>query len=186
MNQPDNRLLIVLEAREEKFAEKLAPSSQGLVAVLRGQIQNDDEAKSLTQRFDRWKATLEPQKRKATLAIVSVLLISSLAFGLGFALQIDQVERPGFSFSERIGSLFLVRGAAAQAAVQDTASTSANTFASYGAGFGWADRFSSVEIMRETASSKVLWPVSTIISILILTILMLPRSNRMPQKLSTD
>lgn len=176
----------MLEAQDDKSVEKPARSLHMLVAALRDQIRIDDDAKSLSPWFDRWKGTLEPQKRNVTLAIVSVLLILSLAFGLGFALQIDQVERPGFSFSERIGSLFLVRGAAAPAAVQDTASTSANTFASYGAGFGWADRFNSVEVLRETASSKVLWPLSTIISMLILTILMLPRSNRVPQKLSAD
>jgi len=176
----------VLEAQDNKNAEKPVSSTQGLVAGLRNQIQIDDEAKSLSRWFDRWKATLEPQKPKVTLAAVSVLLVSSLVFGLGSALQIDQAERPGISLSERIGALFMARGAAAPATGQYTASTPANTLASYGAGFGWIDRFNSVEILRETASSKVLWPLSTVISMFILAILLLPGSNRAPQKLSAD
>ena len=186
MNQSDSRLLIVLEARNPESTEIPTSSSQRLVAALRDQVLIGDEAKSLSRRFDRLKAYLGSQSRSVTPAVVLVLLISSLMFGLGSALQIDQAERPGFSFSERIGGLFVAQGAADPGAGQDIASTPANTLASYGASFGWTDRFNTVEVQRETASSKVLWPLSTIISMLILTALMLPRSNPTQQELSAD
>lgn len=176
----------MLEAQDNKNAEKPVSSSHRLVAALRDQIKVEDEVNSLSPWFDRWKATLEPQKRKATVAIVLVLLMSSLAFGLGFALQVNQTERPGFSLSERIGTLFVARRAAAPAAGQGAASASVNSLATYGAGFGWADRFNSVEVLRETASSKVLWPLSTSISMLILAILLLPQPDHTPQKPSAD
>ena len=178
--------MIVLEARDAESVVYPGSSSQRLVRALRDQILIGDEAKSLSRWVDRWKAYLGSQNRTVTLAIVSVLLLSSLMFGLGSALQIDQSERPGISFSERISSLFGARGAAVSAAGQDTAPSPENSLASYGAGFSWTDRFNSGEMQRETASSKVLWPLSTIISMLILVALLLPQSNRTPQKSSAD
>ena len=179
-------MVIVLEARDAESVENAASSSHGLVAALRDQLLFGDEAKSWSRWFDRWKAYLGSQNRTVTLAVVSVLLLSSLMFGLGSALPIDQAERPGNWFSERIGGLFGARGAADLAAGQDSAPTPANTLASYRAGFSWPDRFNRVEVQRETASNKVLWPLSTIISMLILAALVLPRSNRTLQKSSAD
>ncbi len=179
-------MVIVLEARDAESVENVASSSQGLVAALRNQILFGDEAKSWSQWFDRWKAYLGSQNRTVTLAIVSVLLLSSLMFGLGTALQIRQAEGSGSLISGVIRGLLAPRGAADPAAGQDTAPTPGNTLASYGAGFSWIDRFNRVEVQRETASSKVLWPLSTIISMLILAALLLPRSNRMPQKSSAE
>ena len=155
-----------------------ASSSQTLVAALRDQIRIGDEAKPLSRWLDRWKAHLGSQNRTVTLATVSVLLILSLMFGLGSALQIEQSERSGTSFSVRINSLFGARGAAVSAAGQDTAASPANSLASYGAGFSRTDRFNRVELQRETASSKVLWPLSTLLSVLILGAWLVPRSDR--------
>ncbi len=186
MNQRDSGLLIVLKAQDDKPTGNPASSSQLLVAALRDQIQMENEGRSLSPWIDRWKATLAAQRRTVTLAIVLVLIMSSLMFGIGSALQIDQAERPGFSYLERIGTLFVAGESADPGAGQDSASKSANTLAAYGASFGWSDRFNSVEVLRETASSKVLWPLSTIVSMLILSTLLLPRSKAMPQKSSAD
>ena len=174
----------MLEARDVESVEISASSSQRLVAALRGQTLIGAEAGSLITRLDRWIANFGLQNRSLTLALLILLVISSLAFGLGSALQIDQAERQGNSFSERIGALFGARGAADLAAGQDTAPVPANTLASYGASFSWTDRFNRVEVQRETASSKVLWPLSTFISILILAALLLPGSSPTPQKSS--
>ena len=176
----------MLEARDAESVEIPASPSRSLVAALRDQILIGYEAKPLSRWLDRWKAYLGTQNRTVTLTIVSVLLLSSLMFGLGSALQIDQAERPGNLFSERIGGLFRARGPADPAAGRNTAPAPANSLASYGAGFSWTDRFISVEVQRETASSNVLWPLSTIISVLILVALLLPRSNRRLQKSSAD
>ena len=176
----------MLEARDAESVENAASSSQGMVTALRDQILVGDEAKSASRRFDRWKAAFGSHNRMVTLAVVSILLLSSLTFGLGTALQIRQAEGSGSSISGAIRGLLAPRGAADPVARQDSAPTPANIFASYGAGFGWTDRFNSVEVQRETASSKVLWPLSTIISMLILAALLLPGSNRMTQKASAN
>ena len=48
----------------------------------------------------------------------------------------------------------------------------------YGAGFGWPDRFNNAELSREVESSKVLSPLSTVTSVLTLGALLLPRTLR--------
>ena len=176
----------MLEAQDAESVENAASSSQGSVAALRDQILFGDEAKSSSRWLDRWKAYLGFQNRTVTLAIVSVLLLSSLMFGLGTTLKISQAEGSRSSISGVIRGLLAPRGPADPAAGRNTAPAHGNTLASYGAGFSWTDRFNRVEVQRETASSKVLWPLSTIISMLIVAALLLPRSNRMPQKSSAD
>jgi hypothetical protein len=188
MSQSDSRMLIVLEAHDPETAEIRASLSRRLVAALREQTLVGDEDESLNRRFNRWIASFGHHNRSVTLALVILLVISSLVFGLGSALQIDQVERPGVSISERIGSLIGGREKGAATTGQDFGQTPklANSIVLYGAGFSWPDRFSNVEVQRETASSKVLWPLSTIVSMLILVALLLPQSNRTPQKSSAD
>ena len=186
MSHSDSGILVVLKGRDSETADIQASFSRKLVAALREQTFVGDGAESRTRGFNRWIANFDLQNRSLALALVILLVISSLAFGLGSALQIDQAERPGISFSGRIGSLFGARGAADPAAGQDTAPTPANTLATYGAGFTWPDRFNSIEVQREIASSKVLWPVSTISSMIVLAAWLLPRSNRRPHKSSAD
>lgn len=186
MSHSDSGILVVLEPRDPEPVDIKASFSRRLVAALRGQTHFGDEAESPTRGFSRWSARFGLQNRSLTLALIILLVISSLAFGLGSALQIDQAERPGIAFSERIGSLFGARGAADPAAGQGPAPTPPNTLATYGAGFSWPDRFSSIEVQREIASSKVLWPFATIISMIVLVAWLLPRPNRRPQKSSAD
>ena len=186
MGHSDSGILVVLETGDSATADIQASFSRRLVAALRAQNLIGDEAESPTRGFNRWIAKIDLQNRSLALALVILLVISSLAFGLGSALQIDQAERTGNTFSERIGSLFGARGAADPTAGQDTVPTPANSLATYGAAFGWPDRFNSIEVQRETASTKVLWPLSTVISMLVLASWLLPRSNRRPQKSSAD
>lgn len=186
MSYSDSGILVVLEERDPERVNIQASFSRRLVAALREQTFAGAGEQSLTRRSNRWIAAFGPQNRSLTLALVILLVISSLAFGLGSALQIDQAERPGISFSERIGGLFGARGAADPAAGQGSAPTPPNTLATYGAGFSWPDRFSSIEVQREIASSKVLWPLSTFISMIVLAAWLLPRSNRRQQKSSAD
>lgn len=179
-DKPDTRMIIVLEARDPESVEIPASFGRRLAVALGEHTRTGDEVESPNRGFGRWIERLSLQNRSVTLALVILLIISNLAFGLGSALQIDQVERPGFSISDRIDSFIGGRNTEGSTAGQDIDQTPAveNTIALYGASFSWPDRFSSVAVQRETASSKVLWPLSTFISMLILTGYLISRSNR--------
>jgi len=124
--------------------------------------------------------SLGHQNRAATLALVAILFILSLSFGLRSAFEIRQAEGAGFSIFEIVGGLFTARepeGANGSAAGEATP-TPQSALDTYGAIFSWPDRFSEVEVQRETKSSKVLRPISTLIPTLIFGAWILPRSNR--------
>ncbi len=180
MTEPSKGLLIVLERREQKSVEIPGSSSQRLVTALRRQILTAGAAKSSGRWSDRWKRNLGHQNRGATLVLVSILFILSLSFGLRSAFQIRQAEGAGFSISEIVGGLFTAREPEGVngSAVGEATPTPQSALETYGAIFSWPDRFSEVEVQRETMSSRVLWPISTLISTLILGAWILPRSDR--------
>jgi hypothetical protein len=173
-------MFIVLEGRAAEFAKVPGSSSRRLVTALRQQIVTAEAARSSKRGLDRWRRNLGRGNRAFTLAIVSILLILSLTFGLGSAFQIRQAEGAGFSFFGMFSGLLSARGpegATGSGAVQETP-TPQSALETYGTGFTWPDRFIEVKVQRETMSSKVLWPISTLISTLILGVWLLPHPNQ--------
>jgi len=173
-------MFIVIGGREAESAKVPGSSSRRLVTALRQQIATAEAARSSDRRLDRWRRNLGPGNRAFTLAIVSILLILSLTFGLGSAFQIRQVEGGGFSFFGMFSGLFSARGpdGARGSGLEQETPTPQRAHETYGAGFTWPDRFNELKAQRETMSSKVLWPISTLFSTLILGAWLLPHPNR--------
>ena len=172
-------MLIVLEARDPESVEIPLSFGSRLAAAFGKQTRAGDRAETPYRSFNRWIADLSLQNRSVTLALVVLLIISSLAFGLGSALQINLIERPGSSVSGKIGDLIGGRNTGGSAVGQEIGQTPAlvNTLPIYGATLSWLDRFNFAEVRRETANSKVLWPFSTVLSMLIAAAYLLPRST---------
>jgi hypothetical protein len=173
-------MLIVLEARDVEAVEGRTSSTQRLVSALRDQLLIAAEGKPTNQRSDRWKIYLGSQNRTFTVALVSVLLVLSLTFCLGSALQIRQAEGSGGTISGALSGLFGSRRpeSAGGSIAGGATPTPKSTLESYGAGFIWPDRFNIIEVRRETENSKVLWPLSTLLSALVLGAWLYPRPDR--------
>ena len=85
-----------------------------------------------------------------------------------------------FGVLSRISGLFSARGpdGARGSGLEQEMPTPQRAHETYGAGFTWPDRFNELKAQRETMSSKVLWPISTLFSTLILGAWLLPHPNR--------
>lgn len=173
-------MFIVLEARGTESATAPASPSQRLVEALRKQLLVGDDGKSSSRWFDRWIPDLRSQNRAFTVVLISILLILSLTFGIGSALQIRQSEQSGGSIAEIVGRLFTSRGPEGLRAATAGEETPApqSSLKSYGTGLNGSDRFNDLELSRIFQSSKMLWPLSTLISTLVLAAWLVPRPER--------
>lgn len=168
----------MLEGTEAAPMDSRGLPSQRLVTTLRKQLASANTTRASVRWIDRWKFRFGLRNRSVTLAIVSTLLILSLIFGMGSAYQVRQTEGGGSPIFALINGLFGLGGSNNGLGAPEETSMPEGALSMYGAQIGWPDRFKKVEVDRETMSNKALWPISTLISTLILGAWLLPRSKR--------
>lgn len=189
MTDSASRLLVVLQAQEAQPVETETSFAHRLAVALRQQSLLESGDALPGSRLGRWLRSLGLERQEFARKLVFLLIILSLAVGISASLQIQDVGNWEGSLLERLGAFIRERPARqpkneaeSRAGPIPTPTTPAEgTSELYGSGFNWDDRFDQVEAHREANNLKVLWPVSTIVSILTLGAWFLPRPIREDQ-----
>ena len=169
MTAPSGRLLVVLDADDAESTRIQASFSRRLAAVLGKQTLALDAGEMPRQGARGRTAGRQTQSLQIliALALLLAILVPMLIVGSSLERWLTFGE-----LSDR-GQEGMIVGPRAT-----PTPTPEGELEAYGAGFGWPDRFNNAELSREVESSKVLSPLSTVASVLMLGALLLPRTLR--------